>query len=146
MIEVKISSVVNPTEDIERVKMAVMNMFPLIELETVTTDEGEFIKGTGNVETLKNVHDLFRIERIIDTARTRLEAGSYRNPTKTRFLINKQVATIGKLNFPAIEEPLGSIHVDITTDTAEEMEILIEWLTPPTEEGTPLFEPEMPKL
>ncbi|WP_135610866.1 RNA-binding domain-containing protein [Methanococcoides sp. AM1] len=146
MIEVKVSTAVNPTEDKERVEMAVMNMFPLIDIGTVTTDEGDFLEGTGDIESLRNIHDLFRRELIIDTARTRLEAGSYRNPTRTRFLINKQVATIGKLNFPAIEEPLGSIHVDITTDTAEDMEILIEWLTPPTEEGIPLFEPEMPKL
>ncbi|KGK99268.1 hypothetical protein LI82_04435 [Methanococcoides methylutens] len=146
MIEVKIRTAVNPTEDKELVEKAVMNMFPLIEIETVTTDEGDFIEGTGDIESLRNIHDLFRRELIIDTARTRLEAGSYRNPTRSRFLINKQVATIGKLNLATQDETLGSIHVDITTDTAEEMEILIEWLAPPTEEGIPLFEPEMPKL
>lgn len=146
MIEVKISSVVNPTEDKERVETALMNMFPQIEFETITTDEGEFIEGTGDIGSLRNIHDLFRREEIIDTARTRLESGTYDDPTRTHFLINKQVATMGRLNFPAVEEPLGSIHVDIKAGNAEEMEILIEWLTPPTEDGVPLFEPEMPDL
>ncbi|SES79165.1 hypothetical protein SAMN04488587_1016 [Methanococcoides vulcani] len=146
MIEVKVSTAFNPTEDKERVEMAVMNMFPLIEIEAVTTDEGNFIEGTGDVESLRNIHDLFRREKIIDTARTRLVAGNYKNPARTHFLINKQVATIGKLNLATQDEPLGSIHVDIRTDNAEDMEILIEWLAPPTEEGVPLFEPEMPKI
>jgi predicted RNA binding protein with dsRBD fold (UPF0201 family) len=147
MIEVKVSTVVNPTEDEERVESAILNMFPRIELETVTTDEGKFIKGTGGIESLRDIHDLIRKEEIIDTARTRLVAGSYKHPTRTHFLINKQVATKGRLNFaPAIEEPLGSINVDIEADNAEDMEILIEWLTPPTEDGVPLFEAEMPEL
>jgi predicted RNA binding protein with dsRBD fold (UPF0201 family) len=146
MIEVKVSTTINPTEDEERVEEAVLKMFPLIELETITTDEGKFIEGKGDIESLRNIHDLFRREEIIDTARTRLEAGSYEDPTRTHFLINKQVATKGRLNFPAIEEPLGSIHVDIEVDDAEAMEILIEWLTPPTEDGVALFEADMPQL
>ncbi|WP_440952759.1 RNA-binding domain-containing protein [Methanococcoides sp. FTZ1] len=146
MIEVKVTTMINPTEDENKVEDAVLRMFPLIELETFTNDEGKFIKGTGGIESLRNIHDLFRREEIIDTARTRLEAGSYKDPTRTSFLINKQVATKGRLNFPAIEEPLGSIHVDIEVDDAESMEILIEWLTPPTEDGVVLFEAEMPEL
>ncbi|MGM0770531.1 MAG: RNA-binding domain-containing protein [Halobacteriota archaeon] len=147
MIEVKVSTVVNPTEDEECVEAAVLKMFPLIELETVTTEKGKFIEGNGDIESLRDIHDLIRKEEIIDTARTRLIAGTYKNPTRTHFLINKQVATKGRLNFaPAIEEPLGSINVDIEADTAEDMELLIEWLTPPTEDGIALFEADIPEV
>ena len=58
----------------------------------------------------------------------------------TSFIISKQVATVGRLNYPAQEEPLGSINVTITADNEGEMQRFTDWLTPPTEDGVPDFE------
>ena len=54
--------------------------------------------------------------------------------------MNKQVAYARRLNFPADEEPLGSVKVEIETKTPEAMERLIDWLTPPTKNGVPVYE------
>ena len=55
-------------------------------------------------------------------------------------MLNKQAAFVGVPSVPAEKEPLGSIEVDIITDSSEEMERLFEWLLPLTEEGIPVVE------
>ncbi len=42
---------------------------------------------------------------------------------------------MGMVSFPPQEEPLGSIHVQITGN-----ERLIDWLAPETVEGNPIIE------
>ena len=48
---------------------------------------------------------------------------------------------MGMVNFPPEEEPLGSIHVQITGD-----DLVIDWLSPMTENGVPVKEIELPEL
>ena len=146
MINVRVSVIVNPTEDEEKVAGAARNMFPEIELEMHEKNYGNFLEGEGDINSLKNLHDLFRKERIIDTARTQIQKNRWGEPEKTFFMLNKQVATIERLNFPAKEETLGSMQIEINADNEEAMDILMEWLTPPTEDGVPLVEPDMPEL
>jgi predicted RNA binding protein with dsRBD fold (UPF0201 family) len=57
-------------------------------------------------------------------------------------MLNKQVAYIGKLNFPAGEESLGSIEVEISADNQDELLTIIDWLTPQTVDGEPVTEIE----
>jgi len=140
MIKVEVSAIVNPTEDIERVNLAISNMFK--ELET-TVDESmpkPRIVGHGDIESLFTMHNLLRQERHLDTARTQLNKGHSIDGLFTDFMLNKQVATVNRLNFPAIEEPLGSIHVTITASSEEELERLKDWLAPKTEDGVPLID------
>jgi predicted RNA binding protein with dsRBD fold (UPF0201 family) len=47
---------------------------------------------------------------------------------------------MGKINFPLEEEPLGSIHVQITGD-----DLVIDWLAPRTENGVPVQEIAAPE-
>ena len=47
---------------------------------------------------------------------------------------------MGKINFPLEEEPLGSIHVQITGDDQ-----VIDWLAPRTENGVPVHEIAAPE-
>jgi predicted RNA binding protein with dsRBD fold (UPF0201 family) len=61
----------------------------------------------------------------------------------TRFMLNKQVAFIGKLNFPAGMESLGSIDVEISADNEDELLTIIDWLAPRTEDGEPVMEIEL---
>lgn len=146
MIEVRVSARVNPTETEEKVRTAVQSIFPLADLTYNKTDDTGLrgmVEGITGLEGLRHLHYLLREEEIIDTARTQLEVGTSRDTPSTSFRISKFVAFVGRLNFPADEEPLGSIHVTISAVSSFELQRLIEWLTPPTEKGKILLEPDI---
>ena len=140
MIEVEVSAIVNPTEDTERVSVAISNMFKGLETAVDETMPKPRVIGHGELESLFTMHGLLRQERQLDTARTQLNKGHSIDGLSTDFMLNKQVATVNRLNFPAIEEPLGSIHVTINASSGEELDRLIDWLAPQTENGEPLIE------
>jgi predicted RNA binding protein with dsRBD fold (UPF0201 family) len=143
MIKVTISADVNPTENEEKVREAIANIFPDIELEIEEFGKGQRLLGEGDISSLSNLHRLIREEEIIDTSRSRLNIGMDEEGKFTYFIVSKQVATVGRLNYPAKDEPLGSIRVFIDADSTDEMERFLDWLTPPTENGIPEFEIKM---
>ncbi len=132
-ISVKISAIVNPTELQEKVENAISNFFP-VELKL----QDEVTTGEGDLESLRTLHLRLREERILDTARKILLNGI--TDDTTRFRLNKQVASIGKLNFPVGEESLGSIHVEISAQNLSELFLVIDWLAPETIDGKPVTE------
>ncbi|MCD4703973.1 MAG: hypothetical protein K8R64_06735 [Methanosarcinaceae archaeon] len=142
MIEVEVWADVNPTENLELVEESIRNIIDIADLEV--TDSEDRVSGRGGVEALRHMHALLRSEQILDTARTRLYLGLDATGTSTYIRINKQVAIMKRLNFPGQKESLGSIHVRIQADDQKELETLADWLAPPTEEGIPLYEIDMP--
>lgn len=50
---------------------------------------------------------------------------------------------MGKVNFPAGEESLGSIHVEISAENKEALMKIIDWLSPRTVDGKPVEEIEL---
>jgi len=146
MIEVRISARVNPTETEEKVRTAVQSIFPTVDLiYNATDDTGLYgnVEGISDLGGLLHLHHLLREEEIIDTARTQFEVGMSRDAPFTSFRISKFVAFVGRLNFPAGEEPLGSIHITMSANSSFELQRLIEWLAPPTEKGKILFETDI---
>ena len=146
MIEVRVSARVNPTETEGKVRTAVKSIFPLMDTIYNTTDDTGFygtVEGTTGLEGLLHFHHLLREEEIIDTARTQFEVGIREDEPSTSFRISKFVAFVGRLNFPAGEEPLGLIRVTMSADSSFELRRLIEWLAPPTELGKILHETDM---
>ncbi len=139
MIEVEVSAIINPTEDTERVALAISNMFKGLETDLDESMPKPRVFGHGDLESLFTMHELLRQERLLDTARTQLNKGHSIDGLSTDFMLNKQVATVNRLNFPATEEPLGSIHVTINASSGEELDHLIDWLAPQTENGEPLI-------
>ncbi len=136
---VKVSALVYPTEIQEKVKTAITNMVPV---ELNFQDFGvPRLHGEGNIENLKKLHLLLREERILDTARHIFLSGIEGNTIQ--FLISKQVAYVGKINFPAGEESLGSIHVEISSENKEDLLKIIDWLAPETIDGKPVVEIEL---
>ncbi len=63
--------------------------------------------------------------------------------SRITFMLNKQVAAIGKLSFidKEHESPLGPIKV--TIDYKDPV-IVVDWLTPKTAKGVPLWENAIP--
>ena len=138
-VTVKVSALVYPTEIEEKVKKAITNLFP-VELHTE-----EFgiprLCGESDLESLRLLHLRLREERILDTARHVLMSGISGNTTQ--FRLNKQVAFVGKVNFPAGEESLGSVYVEISTENREDLLKIIDWLAPKTIDGKPIGEIEL---
>ncbi len=138
-VMVKVSALVYPTELPEKVKKAINNLFPV---ELHLQDFGiPALCGEGDLESLRLLHPRLREERILDTARHILLIGVEGNTTQ--FRLNKQVAFAGKVNFPAGEESLGSIYVEISAGDKEDIMKIIDWLAPQTIKGKPVEEIEM---
>jgi len=129
-IEILIEAEVNPTEDIEKVKLAIENVFGTVKYEVKKLHRGNLLtakaKGTAG---LTKFYNLLRRERIRDAARTVLFEGA--NENSVTFYLNKQVAYAGHISFckPSAESPLGPIKVQIKCENPKE---LIDWLAPKT--------------
>lgn len=136
---VKVSALVYPTELEEKVKTTITNLFP-IELQVEEYGIPRLC-GEGDLESLRSLHLRLREERILDTARHILLTGV--QGSTTQFQLNKQVAFAGKVNFPAGEESLGSIYVEISAGNKEDLLKIINWLAPQTIEGKPVEELEL---
>ncbi len=123
---------VRPTEDREKVEAAVKRIFPTLELK----QEGDSIVGeSADVSSLATLHQLLRQHMILDSARSVMLARK-RGET-TQFMLNKQVASVGKVSFTTGESPLGPI---IVTLEAPDLDRLIDYLAPRTQEGRPIRE------
>lgn len=122
MDAVRVEVPVRATEDPEKVREAVMNVFPDLEVES----GGDFLKGKGNIESLSELREALERRRIRLTAREILLKNI--RGKSTRIYINKQAALIGRVN--VLEEPitpLGDIMVEIESD---DIIGIIDWLAP----------------
>ncbi|HNX39042.1 MAG TPA: RNA-binding domain-containing protein [Methanothrix sp.] len=132
-IEVSICSSVRPTEKVDRVVSAVENIFPGLVMD-IRSDK---IEAYGGADGLKTLHEMLRRQRILDSARSVMRRGLVGETVS--FQISKQAALMGVVSFPPEEEPLGSLHIQITGG-----EIVIDWLAPKTLEGVPVQEIDLP--
>lgn len=140
MIAVEVSAHVNPTEDRGKVQSAIGRIFP--NLEYVLQEREGFssrLVGMGGKDSLELLHDLLRIRKILDTGRRNMHIEG----STVTIILNKQAASAGKVSFPAGDEPLGSIWVEIVAQDADEAGRVVDWLAPPTENGHPQFEIEL---
>jgi len=113
-----------PTEDSEKVRKAVLNLFPDSMIEE---KDGVITAKTGSLWRFK---ELVRSHRIIDATRRIMLRGKQGNSTS--FLINKQVAFISKISYVEEKLPLGSIEVSIEDD---DLDKLIDAVAPVTVNG-----------
>jgi len=104
------------------------------------------IMAEGNLTALIGFHYLIRKEEIIDTAKSALMDGMSDDGCEISVLMNKQAAFMKRLSFPADIEPLGSVELEIQTETPETLLRIIDWLTPPTKDGLPVFELKLNEL
>ena len=119
---------VNPTEDLEKVKLAVENIFGAVKFEVESRKWGRLlIAETAGTEGLTKLYNLLRREQIRAAARKVFFSGM--SEKSVTFYLNKQVAYAGHVSFcqQTAESPLGPINVQIRCDNPRK---LIEWLTP----------------
>jgi hypothetical protein len=116
---IKVVSELKPTENPKKVKKALLNLFPDLE---ISRKKG-IIGGKGS--NLEKFKEKLKEQKIRTTARTLLMKGREGNSTK--FYLNKQAAWVGKINFVEPElAPLGPIEVIIK---AKEIDKVIDELT-----------------
>ncbi len=129
-ISVQVEADINPTENEDKVKRTIENMFGNMELEIKPQGHGSLLVGRGKgLDALTKLYNLLRREKIRDAARAVLYSGS--REKCIIFFLNKQVAYAGHISFsnPVGESPLGPIKVEIQCKNSSE---LIDWLAPRT--------------
>jgi hypothetical protein len=128
-MDIRVRARIHPTEDPEKVRKAVENLFPGLAMEI---EKGWWIgRGEGR-GCLRRVYELLRSQGILDSGREVLVSGARRGEKTLTFALNKQAAYMGVLNLSE-ESPLGPIRVEIAE---EDLEGLIDWLTPSTRGGS----------
>lgn len=134
-IEVSLYTSVRATERVERVVSAIENLFQGLIMDI----RGDRIDAYDGPDSLRTFHRLLREQKILDTARSVILQG--RMGSSYQFRLNKQAAFMGRVSFPPDEEPLGSLHVQITGCGR-----LVDWLAPRTENGIPVDEIEFNEI
>ena len=124
MTSVEVTCPVFPSEDPDKVRVAMERIFPDIEIEE--TEDGL----SGRTDNLDRFSKQIRKQRILDTTRSVLIRG--RRGNVTRFFLNKQVAFVGKISFCEERTILGTMRVVVQDD---EMDALIEDVAPETVDG-----------
>lgn len=124
MVIVTVSCPVYPSEDPDKIRSALLNLFPTGEFELL----GQKMEGTADLDTFSK---MIRRQKILDTARNQMQRG-IRGGNRTSFNLNKQVATVGKVSFVDYRTALGTITV-----TVEDPDIdgLIDRVAPMTVNG-----------
>lgn len=121
-MNITIRTRIRPTEDENKVRIAVHALFP----GTPLVREGdELIGGEETLEALSTLKTHIERQAIRDTARKKLRQGTFSGAIT--FHLNKQAAYVGKVNF-SNEAPLGPITVRIVADP----ETIIDYLAPST--------------
>ncbi len=125
MLSVKITCPVFPSEDPDKVKEAILKIFP--DAEISENDDGYECTAPG----LDHFSKQIRKQKILDATRSQMQRGM-RRTGKITINLNKQVAYMGKVSFTEGKVILGTIKVVIETD---EPQALIDTVAPETVDG-----------
>ena len=132
-MKLRVEAEVRETEDRAKVARAIGKIFPLLKL---SFEEGKLVGESERVESLDRLHQLLRLQAILDSARKMMREGLRGN--STTFTLHKQAAFVGRVSFVEEgESPLGPLRVELE---APDIEHLIDYLAPRTYRGKPIKE------
>ncbi|ADV64895.1 RNA-binding domain-containing protein [Desulfurococcus mucosus] len=120
MVRVVVEAEVRPTEDSEKVKKAVGNVFAG---DVVISDQGggyRLARGVSlTIESLKPLRELARVQQVEPALRSYIHR--HRENRAITILLHKQAAYVGKLSLVDSEKesPLGAIRITVEGDEAE---------------------------
>ncbi|HID42281.1 MAG TPA: flagellar hook-basal body complex protein FliE [Archaeoglobaceae archaeon] len=130
-VRVEIKTRIHPTEDVEKVIGAVKNLFPDAD---INIQNEELIAYSKDISRIK---ELLRKQKILDTARSEF-IKSIKNNSITIYL-NKQIATVSKVNFIDEDAVLSPLCVTFEVYGIP-VERFIDYLAPETRDGKPVVE------
>lgn len=125
-VRVRARAPIRPTEDPEKVRQALVNLFPGARVSA-----GAALV-EADVPDLARLRELVRSQRIPDTARGAMLSGLSDDGMTARFRLGKQAAAAGRAHFGPIREPLGEVEVEMLGDAPGEVERFIYHLAPDT--------------
>lgn len=132
MPDVTIRTPVKASEDPEKVKRAVLNVFPDARLEIA---DGRLEAHTDSLDAFRH---LIGKQRILDAARRFLLRGLNEEGIEGRFLLHKQAAFTGRISFSeGLESPLGDLEVTVR---GTGLEAKFKEIAPMTIRGHPVSE------
>jgi len=121
---VTIRTLLRPTEDPEKVRAAILNLFPESE---IAIGQEEVVAKTAS---LGRFMTMIRNQKILDSVRKTLLSGI--SAGSTCFSLNKQAAFVKRVSLSEGKAALGNIEVTIE---AEDIERLIDEVSPRTVDG-----------
>lgn len=132
-MKLRVEAEVRGTEDQAKVGGAICKIFPILKL---SREGGKLVGESERVESLDRLHQLLRLQAILDSARKMMREGMRGNSIS--FVLHKQAAFVGRVSFVEEKEsPLGPIRVRLE---APDIEHLIDYLAPRTLRGKPIKE------
>jgi len=129
MVRITVETEARPTENVEKVKQAVRNIFAG---DIIVQEQGNgyrLVKGISlTIDALKPLRDLARMQQVEPALKSYLY--KYLENNAITLLLHKQAAYAGKLSLidSEKESPLGPIRITIEGDEGE-LNNLIEYLT-----------------
>ena len=121
---VTIRTPLRPTEDPEKIRRAILNLFPDSE---ITIDN---VQAVATAVSLERFMTLIRNQKILDSIRNKLLAGI--SSGSSTISLNKQAAFVNRVSLSEGKTPLGNIEVTIES---EDIERLINEVAPRTVDG-----------
>ena len=113
LMKIRIEAELHPTEDPDRVRTAILNIFP-----------GAIPSGTGSGDRIvmkaTDIQPFFTrisVQKIRDTARSQLLRSI--NGSSMRFGLSKQAAFSNRVNFSDVHQVLGNLEITIAFDDPE---------------------------
>lgn len=131
MIRIQVEVPVYPTEDPEKVRIALSNVIFGMSFTERTEGEVKYLTGVSEESnSLSQIKRHLKDQSLSDFARATLSK-SIKEESKVRFHLNKQAAFMGVLHFceNKNESPLGPITVEIESDNIESTINYISGLT-----------------
>jgi predicted RNA binding protein with dsRBD fold (UPF0201 family) len=126
-VKIRIKVLVNHTENVDKIKVALQNMIGETNLALKNEEDKKLLLcKTENLKILERFRDLLRREQIMNAAKKVFLSGL--NSGIITFHLNKQVAYVGHVSFSQSEgeSPLGPISFEIQCEKPKK---LIKWLS-----------------
>ena len=120
--KIEMTSVVNPSEDIDKIKQAITNIFPF---SNFNEKESLAVFQSNNLHSLEKIYEAIHSKQSQKTYKRNLENNLEGN--KTWFYLNKQAAFVNKIAICENEDesPLGPIKLILISS---QINRIIDWL------------------
>lgn len=120
--KVEITCIVNPSEDIEKIKKSISNILPNSKIEFKNF---LIYAQSKDLYSFENFYDVIRSKKSYKTYARNLENNLKNN--STWFYVNKQAAFVEQIAIceEAGESPLGPLKVTLTSSNIDE---IIDWI------------------